>query len=1468
MRKNILICETNYMKYGLVLALLFVATLSMGQVNLEITEIFPGQSGADLTADWFEITNTGNVTWSVENDPALFYDDESMSAADADTIIGIETIAPGEHVIVLVTGDVFDIATFEIVWGTVINLQDVQIGFTAGAGLGGGGDLVTLWVGDPSSNEPMDTASYPNTELNDGQSYDVSLQAFSTVGNLNDAVATTSLGGDASNVPNIASPGNKGPLQADPLAPLITANLALSNALLNLSEAGPAYIGASIGDPTDPAVTSGITFDLADADTPLDELRVVARSSNQLVVADSNLILTGSGASRQLTILPTGIGYATIDIVVTDRDNKGDFYIIEYAASAMADIPSTTRFHNGASDGSSAIAIDTAFMWVGDDEDQVLRLYKRVSSGYALNAVDFAPFVGAEEIDIEGSFRTNDTLYWMGSHTEASRSVIFSVKEISNGANSELSFIDSYNNLRADIIEWDELNIHGQGAGFYGLASNLEIEGLAKHPSVAGAALLGFRGPLVAGDALVIPVMNFENLANGLADSAMFGTPALLDLERHAIRSIECNDNGCVVIGGPVGAVNDFRLFTWSGNANDDAELRAVDLMAHNNKGSFEGIVALPQGPFMGAAGDHTTIQLLVDMGTNDFYGDGSEAKDLPHGEWKKFRSEIITMGAVETPPVAYPGDIIITEIMKNPAIVNDSDGEWFELYNTTTITIDLNGWSIADNGSNNHVINNGGPLLVAPGSYLVMGVNDNTLRNGGVFVDYSYGSTSVFALANADDEVILRASDGITIDSIAYDDGVTWPDPIGASMAVNSLFADNNDGNNWCESSTVFGDGDYGTPGQTNDCPQPPAADLQITEAWVGMTSGDDLTEDWFEITNFGEVAWVSGVDADLYYDDESQDPAVADLIEGITEIAPGKSVIVVLGVEADATQFFNVWSPDYDLSNVQIGWADGSGLGQGGDAVTLFLGTPSPETIIDYESFGAVPSGVSYDVVIEAFSQPGVGSAQTGTNIAIATTATNGFESAVASPGNEGPLSAPEYNLEITEIFPGQAGADLTADWFEITNTGTAPWVLTDNTVLFYDDESADANEADTIHGISEIAPGKTAVIVIGDETDALTFITAWIDVIDFTDVEIGHTDGAGLGGGGDAVTIWVGNPQTNPVASASYPNTELNDGQSYDVELAAFSVVGNANGAVATLLLGGDNQDVPNIGSPGNGLAIPQIDGLVITEIYSGQSGPDVTADWFEIHNDGDVAIDLLNTVTLYYDDESASPADATVVEGLGVLEADAYAIVVIGDEADASAFFGVWGEIMDFTFTSIAYADGAGLGGGGDEVTLWAGDPNVYIPLARGAYPDTELNDGQSYDLSLGEFSVVNNVNDARASLVLGGDNADVPSIASPGNKAKVITANGMVRGSNDVLLQIHPNPVNGSTVICTISQSGHSGEAQLRLVNQLGSVVMNQSFELQQNEATIKFSTDHLLKGTYLVQISTGTTILSEKLIIH
>jgi hypothetical protein len=170
------------------------------------------------------------------------------------------------------------------------------------------------------------------------------------------------------------------------------------------------------------------------------------------------------------------------------------------------------------------------------------------------------------------------------------------------------------------------------------------------------------------------------------------------------------------------------------------------------------------------------------------------------------------------------PGDIVITEIMNNPAPVSDTTGEWFEVFNSTSDAIDVNGWVVKDDGSNTHTIDGsvGGSTVIPAGEYFVLGRTSDTSTNGGAVVDYEYG-TSGFTLGNGADEVVLLSSEGTEIARVNYDGGSTFPDLTGASMQLDPASineSDNDTGSNWCASTSDYGDGtgSLGTPGSPND--------------------------------------------------------------------------------------------------------------------------------------------------------------------------------------------------------------------------------------------------------------------------------------------------------------------------------------------------------------------------------------------------------------------------------------------------------------------------------------------------------------------------------------------------------------------------------------------------------------------------------------------------------------------------
>jgi predicted extracellular nuclease len=299
-------------------------------------------------------------------------------------------------------------------------------------------------------------------------------------------------------------------------------------------------------------------------------------------------------------------------------------------------------------------------------------------------------------------------------------------------------------------------------------------------------------------------------------------------------------------------------------------------------------------------------------VGGNGITGSDETSEDLS----VTWQLAAATPGAAPPPPPVVA--IVINEIIQNPAAVSDNNGEWFELANGTPDPVDIDGWTVKDNGSNLHVIANGGPLVIPAGGFLVLGRDANAAANGGVAIDYQY--SNIF-LGNGSDALILLDTALSEVDRVEWDNGATFPDPTGTSMALKDPALDNNVGANWCESQTPFGNGDLGTPGAPNDC----LAGLVINEVDADQTSTDDA--EFIEIYDGGDgLTDLSGLVVVLYNgsDDASYAPAID--LDGFT--TNGDGFFVICG---DAG---NVPNCDLDVS------PNSNLIQNGADAVALHVG------------------------------------------------------------------------------------------------------------------------------------------------------------------------------------------------------------------------------------------------------------------------------------------------------------------------------------------------------------------------------------------------------------------------------------------------------------------------------------------------------------------------------------------------
>jgi predicted extracellular nuclease len=579
-------------------------------------------------------------------------------------------------------------------------------------------------------------------------------------------------------------------------APVATTVQAVSNTLPTIDAVGP--LSGVISDPTNP----GMSVTIGDAETPASALTVSAtNTTSAAVVPLANVTVAGTGSTRIVSVNPVGVGYADLTLTVTDGGGLSSSTVLRYAASAASVTPGTSRFHTGASDASTALAITPDEMLVADDEDQTIRLYSRNASGAPLRAFDFTSVLGLtdlsggvpREIDIESSTRDGNRIYWVASQGNGSegqirvnRYRVFATDLANPGPTADLAYVGRYDHLRADLIAWDDANGHGLGAGYLGFAlgsaagtppevsngTGFNLEGLTIAPD-GTTAYLAFRAPLVPishrAHALIVPLTNLSTLLagdGGVAGSAVFGSPIELDLGGRGIRSLERNGAGqYLLVAGPVDvdtgvAPKDFRLFTWSGDPLEAPVLHDANLTALVSRGSFESIVEVPS-PLLPAS----PIQLLSDNGDTIWYNDGIIAKDLADPEFKKFRSDLVLLGdpTTESTPAAgtvpVVGDIIFNEYASD----NDASGNDFVELLVLRDNLDLRGLRISDNELTGGVLN-------VNESVLTFG-NDTFLRNvprGTLIAVYTLAAgvttdTTVNAAAG-DWKLVLAPGTGVSI--------------------------------------------------------------------------------------------------------------------------------------------------------------------------------------------------------------------------------------------------------------------------------------------------------------------------------------------------------------------------------------------------------------------------------------------------------------------------------------------------------------------------------------------------------------------------------------------------------------------------------------------------------------------------------------------------------------------------------
>jgi hypothetical protein len=182
------------------------------------------------------------------------------------------------------------------------------------------------------------------------------------------------------------------------------------------------------------------------------------------------------------------------------------------------------------------------------------------------------------------------------------------------------------------------------------------------------------------------------------------------------------------------------------------------------------------------------------------------------------------------------PNNLVITEYLANPVGVSDADGEYFEIFNATSATIDLDGLIVRDDGSNSFTVT---ALSIGPLSFAVFSGADGTAL--GLTPDFVYGGG--MSLTNGDDEIGLFRPDDTLINKVAYTDG----DQFGAGIAhelgllnaaTPALTVGPTAGMDFVAATAMLPVGNFGSPGAPGNTRVELAAVPLPAGAWMFLSA------------------------------------------------------------------------------------------------------------------------------------------------------------------------------------------------------------------------------------------------------------------------------------------------------------------------------------------------------------------------------------------------------------------------------------------------------------------------------------------------------------------------------------------------------------------------------------------------------------------------------------------------------
>lgn len=289
-------------------------------------------------------------------------------------------------------------------------------------------------------------------------------------------------------------------------------------------------------------------------------------------------------------------------------------------------------------DASGGVPLDERYFVVADDEDNVLRAYDTAAPGPPVWSVDVSSAIGvfakrkkpgkaAPETDIEAATRVGELAFWMTSHGRNSsgklkreRLRLFATSLPKAG--QSLKVVGKpYERLLEDLLAEPRLERFGLRAAAElppKAPGGFNLEGMTARPE--GGVWVGFRNPIPEGKALLVPLLNPEQLIQG--EKAVLGDPHQLDLGGYGVRAISSQGGRYLILAGPFEGAASSRLYAWDGKDAPQV-VAGPALVGLNGEGFFS-----PGGE---------RVLILSDDGGIPI--DGQECKRLDDVGKKRFRA-------------------------------------------------------------------------------------------------------------------------------------------------------------------------------------------------------------------------------------------------------------------------------------------------------------------------------------------------------------------------------------------------------------------------------------------------------------------------------------------------------------------------------------------------------------------------------------------------------------------------------------------------------------------------------------------------------------------------------------------------------------------------------------------------------------------------------------------------------------